>query len=282
MKDDPEKINQNLNIEIELLLEAIYRKYGYDFRDYGKAHLKRRLMHRINSSGLESISELQHKILYDRNYLKTLLEDLSITVTEMFRDPSFYAKLRIEVFPILKTYPYFKIWHAGCSTGQEVYSMAIMMQEEGILNRAQIYATDFNQIALSRAKEGIYPIEKIREYTANYQKAGGKNSLSDYYTAGYDSVILDKSLRKNIVFADHNLVTDMVFAEVNMIICRNVLIYFNKNLQDRVFRLFEESLIPGGYLCLGSKENLRFSDVYHSFDVIEENEKIYQKHFYAR
>lgn len=282
MKDDPEKINQNLNIEIELLLEAIYRKYGYDFRDYGKAHLKRRLMHRINSSGLESISELQHKILYDRNYLKTLLEDLSITVTEMFRDPSFYAKLRIEVFPILKTYPYFKIWHAGCSTGQEVYSMAIMMQEEGILNRAQIYATDFNQIALSKAKEGIYPIEKIREYTANYQKAGGKNSLSDYYTAGYDSVILDKSLRKNIVFADHNLVTDMVFAEVNMIICRNVLIYFNKNLQDRVFRLFEESLIPGGYLCLGSKENLRFSDVYHSFDVIEENEKIYQKHFYAR
>ena len=281
-KDNSEILNDNLNIEIELLLEALYRKHGYDFRNYGKAHIKRRVLHRLAASGLNYVSDLQHKLIYDDNFLKLLLDDLSITVTEMFRDPDFYKAVRQEVFPILKTYPFFKIWHAGCATGQEVYSMAIMLQEEGLLDRAQIYATDFNNIALKKARDGIYPVDKIKEYTQNFQRAGGKSSFSDYYTARYDSVILDQSLKKNIVFADHNLVTDSVFAEVNMIVCRNVLIYFNKNLQERVFSLFEQSLIPGGYLCLGSKENLRFSNIFRNFEVENDKEKIYKKQYQTR
>ncbi len=172
----------------------------------------------------------------------------------MFRDPSFYVAVRKEIIPILKTYPYIKIWHAGCATGQEVYSMAILLKEEGLYDRSQIYATDFNQIALQKAKDGIYPIDKIKEYTYNYQKSGGKESFSNYYTAKYESVIIDKSLKKNIVFADHNLVTDGVFAEVNIVICRNVLIYFNKDLQDRVLKLFEDSLVPGGFYALDQKK----------------------------
>lgn len=275
--DTTDELNSNINLEIKLLLEAIYSKYGYDFRNYGKAHIKRRIIHRLSTSKLNNISELQHKIIYDKEYLKTILEDLSITVTEMFRDPEFYKAVKHEIFPLLKTYPYFKIWHAGCATGQEVYSMAILLKEEGIYDRAQIYATDFNQLALQKAKDGIYPIDRIKEYTQNYQKAGGKNSFSDYYTAKYESVIIDKSLKKNIVFADHNLVTDGVFAEVNMIICRNVLIYFNKELQDRVLKLFEDSLIAGGFLCLGSKESMRFAKNYNNFQTIFDNEKIYKK-----
>lgn len=275
--DTANELNSNINLEIRLLLEAIYSKYGYDFRDYGKAHIKRRILHRLSTSKLNNISELQHKIIYDKEYLKTILEDLSITVTEMFRDPDFYKAVKNEIFPLLKTYPYFKIWHAGCATGQEVYSLAILLKEEGIYDRAQIYATDFNQLALQKAKDGIYPIERIKEYTQNYQKAGGKNSLSDYYTAKYESVIIDKSLKKNIVFADHNLVTDGVFAEVNMIICRNVLIYFNKELQDRVLQLFEDSLITGGFLCLGSKESMRFARNFRNFQTIVNNQKIYKK-----
>lgn len=275
--DTTDELNSNINLEIKLLLEAIYSKYGYDFRNYGKAHIKRRIIHRLSTSKLNNISELQHKIIYDKEYLKTILEDLSITVTEMFRDPEFYKAVKHEIFPLLKTYPYFKIWHAGCATGQEVYSMAILLKEEGIYDRAQIYATDFNQLALQKAKDGIYPIDRIKEYTQNYQKAGGKNSFSDYYTAKYESVIIDKSLKKNIVFADHNLVTDGVFAEVNMIICRNVLIYFNKELQDRVLKLFEDSLIAGGFLCLGSKESMRFAKNYNNFQTILDNEKIYKK-----
>jgi chemotaxis protein methyltransferase CheR len=281
-EDNLANINTNLNLEIELLLEAVYRKHGYDFRNYGKAHIKRRILHRLATSGFSSISELQHEVIYDTGTLKLLLDDLSITVTEMFRDPSFYEKVRSEVIPILKTYPFFKIWHAGCATGQEVYSMAILLHEEGLLDRAQIYATDFNHIALKTAKEGIYPMDKIKEYTANYQKAGGKNSFSDYYTAKYESVILDNSLKNNIVFADHNLVTDSVFAEVNLVVCRNVLIYFNKDLQNRVFNLFKESLVPGGFLCLGSKENLRFSSESKYFDTVQDKEKIYQKKYHKR
>jgi chemotaxis protein methyltransferase CheR len=275
--DKSKNLNENINLEIDLLLEAIFQKYGYDFRNYGKAHIKRRIIHRLATSGLENIAELQHRIIYKPEFLKTILEDLSITVTEMFRDPSFYLMVREEVLPILKTYPYFKIWHAGCATGQEVYSMAIMLKEERLYDRAQIYATDFNQIALQKAKDGIYPIDRIKEYTYNYQKAGGKNAFSDYYTAKYESVILDKSLKKNIVFADHNLVTDGVFAEVHVIICRNVLIYFNKNLQDRVLSLFQDSLMPGGYLCLGSKESLRFAQNFKNFQTINDKEKIYKK-----
>ena len=198
----------------------------------------------------------------------------------MFRDPLFYKAIRDEIIPIIKTYPFFKIWHAGCSSGEEVYSMAIILKEEGIYDRAQIYATDFNQQVLKKAKEGIYHIDKIKEYTRNYQKAGGVNSFSDYYMAKYDSVILDKSLKKNIVFADHNLVSDSVFGEMNMIVCRNVLIYFNSDLQKNVVKLFEESLRPGGFLCLGSKENLKLSGSFSDFKVIDDKEKIYKKKLY--
>ncbi|MCF8233911.1 MAG: protein-glutamate O-methyltransferase CheR [Bacteroidales bacterium] len=279
---DTDVVNKNINLEIKLLLEAIYQKYGYDFRNYGQAHIKRRVLHRLSGSNLKNISELIHEVIYNDSFIKLILEDLSITVTEMFRDPTFYKRLREEIIPLLKTYPYLKIWHAGCSTGQEVYSMAIILKEEKLFERTQIYATDFNQLALKKAREGIYPIDKIKEYTRNYQRAGGKNAFSDYYTAKYESVILDSSLKKNIVFAEHNLVTDNVFAEVNLVICRNVLIYFNKELQERVLSLFEQSLMPGGYLCLGSKESLRFSSAYKHFQEIDDKEKIYKKNFYLR
>ncbi len=277
MIKETDNINHTVNLEIELILQAIFNKYGYDFRNYSKAHVKRRLLNRLHASKLKSISEMQHKVLYEPDYFETLLRDLSINVTEMFRDPGFYLALRKEVIPILKTYPFFKVWHAGCSTGEEVYSFAVLLMEEGIYDRAQIYATDFNHDVLDIAKKGIYPIERIKEYTANYQAAGGTQSFSDYYMANYDSVIYDQSLKKNLVFAEHNLVTDSVFAEVNLIICRNVLIYFNKELQNRVISLFYESLINGGYLGLGSKETLQFTNKYEKFAVVNNDEKIYKK-----
>ena len=269
--------NHTINIEIDLILEGIYNKYGYDFRNYSKAHVKRRLLNRLSASKLNSISEMQHKVLHDPKYFEILLRDLSINVTEMFRDPGFYLALRKEVIPILKTYPFFKVWHAGCATGEEVYSFAVVLKEEGIYDRAQIYATDFNHDVLDVAKKGIYPIDRIKEYTSNYQAAGGTQSFSDYYMANYNSVIYDQSLKKNLVFAQHNLVTDSVFAEVNLIICRNVLIYFNKELQNRVISLFHDSLINGGYLGLGSKETLQFTTKATKFDIMNANEKIYKK-----
>ena len=269
--------DQTEDIEIELLLEGVYRRFGYDFRGYNRAHVKRRLLHRLASLGLSSVSQLQHKILHEDLFFQVILRDLSINVTEMYRDPTFYKKLRTEVIPLLKTYPYLKVWHAGCSTGEEVYSVAILLLEEGLLDRTQIYATDFNPQVLEVAKKGIYPVSRIKEYTYNYQVAGGKHSFSNYYTARYDSVIFDLDLKKNIVFAEHNLVTDHVFAEVNLIICRNVLIYFNKQLQNRVVKLFTESLVKGGYLGLGSKENLMFTEVFNAFEVVDSKEKIYQK-----
>ncbi len=265
------------NIEIALFLEAVFQRYGYDFRDYSKAHIKRRILHRMSSSHFKTISEMQHQVLHNESFFEQILKDFSINVTEMFRDPSFYLKFREDVIPILKTYPFIKIWHAGCSTGEEVYSMAIILKEEGLYERSQIYATDFNQIVIQKAKEGIYPINRVKEYTYNYQKAGGINSFSDYYTAKYESVILDSELKKNIVFADHNLVSDKMFAEVHLLVCRNVLIYFNKNLQDKVVRLFTESLIPGGYLCLGTKESIRFSDSFHHYETVDDDEKNYKR-----
>jgi len=269
--------NQTVNLEIELILEAIFQQYGYDFRNYSKAHVKRRLLSRLSTSGLKSISEMQHKVLHEPGFFDQLLRDLSINVTEMFRDPSFYLAIRKEIIPILKTYPFIKVWHAGCSTGEEVYSFAILLKEEGLYNRVQIYATDFNTNVLEIAKKGIYPINRIKEFTANYQQAGGRQSFSDYYMADYNSVIFDQSLKKNIVFAEHNLVTDSVFAEVNIIICRNVLIYFNRDLQDTVFNLFSDSLINGGFLCLGSKETIQFSSKAGLYETINFQEKLYKK-----
>ncbi len=265
------------NIELELLLQAVFLQYGYDFRDYSRAHVKRRVKHRVAQEGMKSISELQNYVLHDKSTFERLVRSLSINVTEMFRNPDFYKSVREKVIPILKTYPYLKIWHAGCATGEEVYSFAIMLKEEGLLKRTQIYATDFNPDVIQQAQKGIFPIRNIKEYTTNYQKAGGKESFSDYYHANDEWVIFDKNLKKNIVFAEHNLVTDGVFAEVNMIICRNVLIYFNRNLQNEVLKLLHKSLIAGGFLALGTKESLMFSSEEKKYKAIDARQKIFKK-----
>ncbi len=267
------------NIELELLLQAVFLQYGYDFRDYSRAHVKRRVKHRMVQEGLKSISELQNSILHDRSTFERLVRSLSINVTEMFRNPDFYKSVRERVIPVLKTYPYLKIWHAGCATGEEVYSFAIMLKEEGLLKRTQIYATDFNPDVIKQAQKGIFPIRNIKDYTSNYQKAGGKESFSDYYHANNELVIFDKNLRKNIVFAEHNLVTDGVFAEVNMIVCRNVLIYFNRNLQNEVLKLLHNSLITGGFLALGTKESLMFSDREKKYKTLDTKQKIFKKKY---
>jgi chemotaxis protein methyltransferase CheR len=233
-------------------------------------------MHRLAISGINSVSELQHKVLYDETFFHQLLQDLSINTTEMFRDPDFFLSIREQVIPVLKTYPFIKIWHAGCSSGEEVYSMAILLKEEGLLNRTQIYATDFNPAVLQKAKEAIYPVNLMKDYTRNYIKSGGKNSFSEYYNARYDSAIMKNILKENIVFADHNLVTDSVFGEMNLIMCRNTLIYFNKSLQDKVVGLFRDSLVSGGFLCLGSKESITFSPHNIYFEPVVAKHKIFR------
>ncbi len=269
--------NENEKIEFELILQAIYQKYGYDFRDYAKASIRRRLRYRLSKSNLKSISEMQHKLLHDKEFFDTLLLDLTINVTEMFRDPSFFKAIREIVIPELKKQPFIKVWHAGCSSGEEIYSTAVLLKENGINESSLIYATDTNEIVLGKAKSGIFPIERMKDFTANYRKAGGLASFADYYTARYDNAIMDNSLKKNIVFSNHNLVTDSVFGEMDMIICRNVLIYFNRKLQDRVFKLFRDSLRSGGLLCLGSKETIRFSSYSDNFENVAEKEKIYRR-----
>lgn len=271
--------NNSTDFDISLLLEAIYQKYGYDFRQYSEAHIRRRIKNRMAMSGLEDVSQIQSMILKDKTFASLVLQDLSITVTEMFRDPGFYKSLRENVIPILKTYPFIKIWHAGCATGEEAYSMAIILQEEGLYDRTTIYATDFNQQALNKAKEGIFSNKMIKEYTLNYQLSGGKESLSGYYTSNYGNVIMNQSLKKNIVWANHNLVTDSVFAEVHLILCRNVLIYFEKDLQNKVQELFYNSLINGGILCLGSKEGLRFTDFHDYYSDLDKKQKVFKKKY---
>jgi len=269
--------NENEKIEFDLLLQAIYQKYGYDFRDYAKASIRRRLRYRLSQSNLKTISEMQHELLNDKKFFDRLLLDLTINVTEMFRDPSFFKVLRENVISELKKQPFIKVWHAGCSSGEEIYSTAILLKENGMYESSLIYATDTNELVLDKAKSGIFPIEKMKDFTVNYRKAGGLASFADYYTARYDNAIMDNSLKKNIVFSNHNLVTDSVFGEMDLIMCRNVLIYFNRELQDRVFRLFRDSLRPGGFLCLGSKETVRFSSLSEDFENVIENEKIYRR-----
>ena len=268
-----------IDLEISLLLEAVFQKYGYDFRQYSQAHIRRRIMNRLAQWRLGDVSQMQSKVLNDETFASELLQDLSITVTEMFRDPGFYRSLRENVIPILKTYPFIKVWHAGCASGEEAYSMAILLQEEGLYDRTTIYATDFNQRALNLAKEGIFSNKLIKDYTSNYQLSGGKESFSNYYTSHYDNVIMNQSLKKNIVWANHNLVTDSVFAEVNLILCRNVLIYFDKDLQNKVQHLFYNSLISGGVLCLGSKESLRFTDLHEEYIGLDIKHRIFKKKY---
>jgi chemotaxis protein methyltransferase CheR len=264
-------------IEIELLLEGIYRHYGFDFRSYAYASIRRRLWKRIEAEGLGTVSALQALALHQPQMMEKLLLDLSINVTAMFRDPTFYQAFRERVVPLLRTYPYIRIWHAGCATGEEVYSMAILLQEEGLYERSRIYATDINEVVLQKAKEGIFPLDRMQEYTENYIAAGGKRAFSDYYTAKYGGALFNGSLTKNVVFSLHNLVTDRSFAEFNVILCRNVLIYFDKSLQARVHGLFYDSLATFGILVLGSKESLRFSPYEDNYEQINGPEKIFRK-----
>ena len=269
----------NSELEISSLLEAFYHKYGYDFRQYSKAHIRRRIMSRMGLAGLNDVAQIQSKVLNDLTFASELLQDLSITVTEMFRDHEFYKSIRENVIPVLKTYPFIKIWHAGCATGQEDYSMAILLKEEGLYDRTTIYATDFNQQALDRAKEGIFSNVMMEEYTVSYQLSGGTASFSDYFTSNYDRGIINQSLRKNIVWANHNLVTDSVFAEMHMILCRNVLIYFDVNLQNKVQKLLYESLIPGGILGLGLKESLRYTDFSEKYTELDKRLRLFKKRY---
>ena len=238
-------------MEIELLLEAIYRHYGFDFRAYAFSSIRRRIWKRINAENLPN-------------------------VTAMFRDPGFYRAFREDVVPLLRTYPFIRVWHAGCSTGEEVYSMAILLEEEGLLSRSRLYATDINEVVLQQARAGIFPLERMQEYTENYIKAGGKRSFSEYYTAKYDGALFSPMLTEHVVFSQHNLVTDRSFSEFNVILCRNVLIYFDKSLQTRVHGLFYDSLVHFGILGLGSKESLKFSQYEDCYEQIA-SEKIYRK-----
>jgi chemotaxis protein methyltransferase CheR len=271
------QIKEVEKIEIDLLLEAIFRFYGYDFRDYALPFLERRISHRIRNEKLSSISALQEKVLYHPEIMDKLFADFSINVTEMFRDPSFFSSLRSKVFPILKEYPSIRIWHVGCSTGEEVYSMAILLQEEGLYEKTKIYATDINLRILEKAKQGTCSIDGMQLYTKNYFEAGGKRAFSEYYKAIGDRVVFHSFLKENIVFAQHNLVSDHSFNEFDLIICRNVMIYFNRSLQTRVHELLYESLRLGGFLGLGKREGIGFisyGNFYEGFDVTE---KLYRK-----
>jgi len=263
--------------EIQQLLEAIFFRYGYDFRHYAAASLSRRILNRVAMSGLSCVADLTAKILRDSEVFELFLKDMSITVTEMFRDPYVFKKIREEVCLHLQTYPRINIWHAGCATGEEAYSMAILLKEEGLLDRCQIYATDYNNHSLSIAKKGIYPASQIKQYSQNYMASGAKASFADYYSAKYGLAKMDDSLKKNITFANHNLMKDQSFAQMHLILCRNVLIYFDPELKNRALDIFNQSLIHRCFLVLGDKETLDFSQVQDSFDVSSRKEKIYRK-----
>jgi chemotaxis protein methyltransferase CheR len=265
------------DIELELLLEAIHRRYGFDFRDYAAASLRRRLSRRMTAEGVASLSELQGLLLRDPACMERLLQDLSINVTAMFRDPSFFRVLRTQVAPVLHTYPFTRIWCAGCSTGEEVFSLAILLHEEGLNERARIYATDINEYSLEAARSGVFPLGRMQAYTENYIRGGGTRDFSAYYVTAYDAARFDPTLVENVVFAQHNLATDRSFNEFHVILCRNVLIYFDTPLQHRVTELFDASLCPLGVLGLGRRESLAFTPVANRFAPLDAEERIYRK-----
>lgn len=265
------------DIEVHLLLEALYRRYHYDFRHYARASIKRRLRQAREQMRYPSLSALQDALLHDDAVVARLLDYLTVQVSEMFRDPSYFRAMREQVVPHLRTYPSLKLWVAGCSGGEELYSFAILLHEEGLLGRTLIYATDINPAALETAQKGIYALDRLAAFTRNHQRAGGKSSLSDYYTTAYGRAVFDKALREQVVFSDHSLVTDAVFAECQLVSCRNVMIYFDRPLQDRALGLFRDSLSRRGFLGLGSKETLRFSAHAGAFTEFVREEKIYQR-----
>lgn len=264
-------------IEIDLLLEAIYRRYGYDFRSYARASIERRVRNFLSREQCSSIAAMIDPLLRDEEFYSRLVSHFSIPVTEMFRDPWVYCVLREKVVPVLKTWPHFKVWLAGCSSGEEAYSLAILLREEGVYHRATIYATDFNDTVLQKAREGIYDLGRLQEATRNYQESGGKASFADYYHARYGAAAMDESLRERIVFSNHNLAADSVFSEMHLVFCRNVLIYFDRSLQNRVLGLFGDSLVHGGFLCLGTKEDLQFTAVADYFETVDRRARIYKK-----
>lgn len=271
------EIKELEELEIDLLLEGIYRYYGYDFRNYTRPFIRRRIWHRINAEKLNGVLALQEKVLYQPSTMNKLFSDFSIHVTEMFRDPTFFKTFIRKIVPLLKDYPVIRIWHAGCSTGEEVYSMAILLYEEGLYDKTRIYATDLNENFLQIAKQGLLSIDRMKLYTKNYIEAGGTRSFSEYYTCREKKVTFDSFLAKNIVFAQHNLATDESFNEFHLIICRNVMIYFNKTLQNRVHQLFYESLSPNGFLGLGKKEHIQFTIHNKCYEEIDKDERLYRK-----
>ena len=264
-------------IEVDVLLEAIRLRYDYDFKNYARASLKRRVHSLLSKENLEMPYQLIPRILYDNKIFDKFLSEMSVTVTELFRDPPFFKSIQEIIFPVLKTYPYFKIWHAGCATGEEVYSLAILLKEAGLLGKAKIYATDYNKRSLDIAKAGIYSASNMEKNSEAYLKAGGKKSLNHYYTEQYDAFKFKDDLNKNITFAYHNLVKDGVFGEMHAVICRNVLIYFDKDLQNHAFTLFDNSMVKRGFLCLGSKETIDYSVLKNQYETFSRSNKIYRK-----
>ena len=274
MTETYEKIE---DIEIRLLLEALYQRYHYDFRNYAMSSIRRRLRQAREQLGFATISAMQERVLHDPDMLPRMLRYLTVQVSEMFRDPSYFRAIREKVVPHLRTYPSLKIWIAGCSTGEELYSFVILFREEGLEERTLFYATDINPEALAQAEAGVYELDRLRLFTENHQQAGGKTSLSDYYQSGYNRCVFDKTLRRNVVFSDHSLVTDQVFGEMQYVSCRNVMIYFDRDLQDRAVSLFRDALPRNGFLGLGSKETLRFSRHEDAFQDFVREEKIYRR-----
>jgi chemotaxis protein methyltransferase CheR len=268
---------KRFDVEYRLLIDAIYELYHYDFRNYAQASLRRRLKTAMSRFHCRTLSQLQDRLIHEPQLFPNLLDYLTVQVSEMFRDPTYFRALREQVVPLLRTYPSLKVWVAGCSAGEEAYSLAILLREEGLLSRTLIYATDINQHMLAQAEAGIFHIDRIAGFTVNHRASGARSSLSDYYTAAYQGAIFDKSLRDNIVFSDHSLATDSAFAEVQLVSCRNVLIYFDHKLKDRALGLFRESLCRHGFLGIGSKESLRFSAEAGAFDTFVAADRIYQK-----
>ncbi len=263
--------------ELEDVLQVIRNNYGYDFFNYSRASLIRRVLRFMDIARVKNVYDLKYYLVNDKDFFSYFLQTVTVNVTEMFRDPAFYKTLAEKVLPKLATYPIIKIWHAGCATGEEVFSMCVLLQEAGLLQRSMIYATDINPANIEKARNGIIPLQFMKEYTANYIKAGGKKDFSQYYTARYENALIRKDLRKNIVFSQHNLVTDQVFNEFQLVCCRNVLIYFNKTLQNKVFHLFYNSLAPMGYLAIGMKESLLFTDIRDKFETVHAASKIFRR-----
>ncbi|GGG04532.1 CheR family methyltransferase [Pontibacter amylolyticus] len=274
MKPDPDEL---FELEVEALIKEIHTAYGYDFSGYARASVYRRIRRFLGQKHLQSIEDLRKFLFTDSFFFENFLQEITVNVTEMFRDPTFYKSLRENVLPILSTYPFIKVWDAGCSTGEELFSLAILLDEEGLLGRTKIYATDINQKVLRQAKDGIFSATNMTAYTAAYYAAGGKRDFAEYYTSNYGSVKFNSSLVRNVVFYPHNLATDSSFNEFHLIVCRNVLIYFNRALQERVYQLFDESLVDLGYLALGKKETLAMSGISDRYDFVDKNNRIYRK-----